>query len=238
MDLAGQSSRHSARGRFYWIMSLILAAIVIFGFSHTVPADFSPPGLPVLLQLHGLIFGCWVLLFIVQPVLIARGSLRRHRQLGRLGGCLVVAMLALGTYAILFALWVDATPFFYPHGLFIVRGFLGLALFGGLTAAAIINRRRADWHKRLMLCASIVVIVPGLERALPVPIMGPNWPFVVDAVVDLLALVGPAVDWATRRRIHPAYFWGVGAIVCGQILTDLIAPSPIATTLLRLVGAH
>jgi hypothetical protein len=89
-----------------------------------------------------------------------------------------------------------------------------------------------------MLCASIAVIVPGIERALPIPLLGAAWPYAADATIDLLALAGPANDLLTRGRIHPACLWGIGAIVAGQLIVDLLAPSPIATILLHLVGAH
>ncbi len=218
-------------------MSLVLAAVAVFGFSHTVPMDLAPPGLPALLILHATLFVAWVLLFIAQPMLITRGSITLHRRVGWAGLALGCAMVILGAAAILFALWHKTLPFFYPPGLFIVRGFVGLGLFAALLAAAIVQRRRPDWHKRLMLCAAIVIVTPGLERALPLPVFGAFWPFVADAVLDLIALAGPAVDLVRTRRIHPAYLCGVGAIVGGQAGVDIVWPTPIADALLRLVGA-
>ncbi len=223
---------------FYLVMSLVLAAIVVFGFSHTVPFDLAPPGLPPLLIAHAAIFVAWVLLFVAQPALIVRRSVATHRKLGWVGAGLACAMILLGTGAILFALWNNTLPFFYPPGLFLVRGFVGLALFAGLLASAILLRRHADWHKRLILCAAIVIVTPGLERAMPVPLFGRNWPFVVDGVLDLIALAGPALDLIRIKRIHPAYLCGVGAIITGQAVVDIVSPSPLAGTLLRAVGAH
>jgi hypothetical protein len=72
---------------------------------------------------------------------------------------------------------------------------------------------------------------------MPIPLLGPYWFVVVDAVVDLIALAGPAVDLVYRRRVHPAYVSGVGAIVLGQVIVDVLAPSPVATALLHAVGA-
>ena len=223
---------------FYLIMSVVLAGIVVFGFSHTIPFDLAPPGLPLLLVLHAAIFGAWVLLFIAQPVLVARRSVSVHRTLGWVGVALACAMILLGGSAILFALRNNTLPPFYPPGLFIVRGVVGLALFAGLLAAAIRLRRRIEWHRRLMLCAAITVVAPGLERALPLPLFGTAWPFVADGVLDLIALIGPASDLLVRRRIHPAYVWGVGTIVAGQAIVDLVAPSPVAVVMLRLAGAR
>ncbi len=221
---------------FYLVMSLVLAAIVTYGFSHTVPGDFADPGLPPLLWLHAAVFVAWVLLFVAQPSFVARGSIALHRRLGWIGAGLAAAMVAMGGMAILFALRADTIPPFYPHGLFLTRGVIGLAVFAGLVAAGVAQRRRAEWHKRLMLCAAIVVILPGLERALPIPLIGPAWPFVVDGLAVLIALAGPACDLVVRRRIHPAYLWGVGTIVAGQGLVDALAPSPLATSALRMLG--
>ena len=224
--------------RFYLVMALVLTAIVAFGFSHTIPGDLASPGFPPFLVVHGVVFATWMLLFIAQPALVSRGALGLHRRLGWFGAGLAVAMVALAAGAILAALFADHVPPFYPHGLFLARGFFGLLVFAGLVIAGIVQRRRAEWHKRLMLCASIVVIAPGLERALPIPDMGPNWPYIADGLILALAAAGPIVDLVTRRRIHPAYVWGVGAILSGQIAVDLIAASPLAPTLLHLIGAH
>jgi hypothetical protein len=186
---------------------------------------------------HRLLFIAWMVLFIVQPALIASRNVALHRRLGWLGLFLAVAMVGLGCAAILFALRNGTLPPFYPPGLFLIRGILCLAGFAGLVAAAIAQRRRAEWHKRLILCASIIVITPGLERALPVLFLGPHWYVIVDFVTLTIALIGPAVDLASRRRIHPAYMFGIGTILLVQVVTDILSPTPVATFLLRAVGA-
>lgn len=223
---------------FYLVMSIVLAVIVTFGFSHTVPSDFVAPGLPPLLQLHAIVFVTWMLLFVAQPSFVMRGSIALHRKLGWFGAGLAVLMVIMGGTAMLLGLWADAVPPFYPHGLFLVRGVVGLAVFAGLVAAGVVRRRQGEWHKRLMLCATIQVIVPGLERALPIPALGTNWPFAADAFTVLLALAGPLCDLIVRRRIHPAYYWGVGAIVAGQFLVDVLAPTEFAAAFLHLLGTH
>jgi len=227
-----QSRSAQATGKlFYLVMSFLLAAITIFGFSHTVPMDLAPPGLPILLKCHAAIFATWVLLFIAQPSLIVSGNTAMHRRLGWLGLALAAAMVGIGTAALLFALRSNSLPPFYPPGLFIIRGIAGLTGFAALIAAAIHHRRRPEWHKRLMLCAAIIIIVPGLERSLPVPLFGPHWYVYVDAVVVAIALLGPATDFLTTRRLHPAYLYGVGTILLIQAITDLLSPTPFAAAL-------
>jgi hypothetical protein len=222
----------------YVIMSIVLLGLVVFGFSHTFPGDFSTPGFPVFLAVHGAVFAAWIVLFVAQPMLVVTGNTRIHRKLGWLGLAIAIAMVGLGEYAVLFGLWSGQLPPFYPHGLFLIRGTIGLVTFFGLVIAAIVNRRKPQWHKRLLLCATVVVTLPALERSLPIPAFGAGWPLVVDSIADTILLIGPITDLVARRRVHPAFVVGVCAVVLGQATTDLLAPSPIATALLHALGTH
>ncbi len=224
-------------GVFYLAMSVLLAGLAVAGFSRTVPGDFRAPGLPWLLWLHAAVFGAWLILSVAQPVLVRHGSRRLHRRLGWAGVVLACAMVGLGAAAVLLALRAGAVPPFYPHGLFLMRGAIGLLLFAGLVAGGAASRRRAGWHKRLMLCASLVVVLPGLERAMPLQLFGSRWPFAVDGVLDTIALAGPAADLIARGRVHPAYLWASGCIVAGQIAVYMLATSAAAAGLLTAVGA-
>ncbi len=232
-----QSSGAAVMQPFYLVMSLILAAIVVFGFSHTVPNDLRPPGLPLILKLHAAIFVIWVMLFVAQPTLVRAGSVTLHRRLGIAGAALAMAMVALGTAAVLFALHAHTLPPFYAPGLFLVRNTCSLAVFSGLVIAAILARRHREWHKRLILCAAIVIAAPGLERSFPVFKFGPHWYLFIDALTISIALFGPIVDLVARRRIHPAYLFGVGAILSGQAITDLVSPAAFLVPVLRALGA-
>jgi len=53
--------RPRAVGRsFYLIMSLLMAAVIVGGFSQTVPGDFrASHGFPLLMQIHGAVFTLW-----------------------------------------------------------------------------------------------------------------------------------------------------------------------------------
>ena len=133
--------------RFYLIMSLAMAAVFVAGFSTTVPGDFAPsPGLPLLLHVHGAVFTCWVLVFVAQPALVARGSLALHRKVGMIGAGLAVAMIVMGLAATLFSVRIDRVPPFFPPAIFLVMNTIGILVFGGLVAAGVALRRKAEWH--------------------------------------------------------------------------------------------
>lgn len=88
--------------RFYLFMALAMTAVIVGGFSQTVPNDFlTTPGLPLLLHVHGMVFTCWVLLFVAQPAFVANGSMALHRKLGWVGAGLAAAMVVMGIAATL-----------------------------------------------------------------------------------------------------------------------------------------
>lgn len=223
---AGRAPAEVGR-RFYLAMALVMAAVFVAGFSQTVPGDFAPtPGLPLLLHIHGAVFTCWVVLFIAQPSLVVAGDVRRHMQLGIAGAVLAGAMVVMGLAATLFSISHHRVPSFFPPGIFLVMNSLGIVVFGALVAAAVALRRRPEWHKRLMLCATASILGPGLGRFLPMDAFGPVAPLVLFAVNDLILLAGPAADLVVRRRLHPAYYWGVAAVVLTQVLIGPLAFSP------------
>jgi hypothetical protein len=73
---------------------------------------------------------------------------------------------------------------------------------------------------------------------MPLFLFGTNWPFLVDSTIDLIAFAGPVFDLIERRRIHPAYFWGIGGIVLGQLVVYALASSGVGTAMLHAVGSN
>jgi hypothetical protein len=50
--------------------------------------------------------------------------------------------------------------------------------------------------------------------------------------------VGMGFDLITRRRIHPAYFWGAAAMVVLAVGTPFLGFSPLFVALAHLVEPH
>lgn len=225
-----------AYGRFYLIMSLAMAAVFVAGFSSTVPGDFAPsPGLPLLLHVHGAVFTTWVLVFVAQPAFIARGSLALHRKIGVFGAGLAALMVVMAVAATLYSVRFKMVPPFFPPSIFLGMNLIDAVEFAGLVAAGVALRRNADWHKRLMLCATISILGPGLGRLLPMPLLGPAGPPVLFGVIVLFAFAGPVMDLIVRKRIHPAYYWGVGVILLSIALIGPVSFSPPNQALLKML---
>jgi hypothetical protein len=100
-----------------------------------------------------------------------------------------------------------------------------LLLFSTFVTAALSLRRRADYHKRLMVLSCLSILPPGIDR-LPL-----NFIHIADRLTlfglnDLCIVICAAYDAFKNRRLHPAWVWG-GAIFVGlQILTLMMRDTP------------
>jgi len=221
-------------GPFFRIMAVVVALVVVAGFGPSYAASLPSPGLPVWVHLHGAVMTAWIVLFAVQAWLVGRRDLALHRRLGTLSVGLVVVMVPLGLLTNAMAVHRGATPPFFTPAMMMAADGLDLTLFVGLFTAAILLRRQGAWHKRLMLCATVLLTWPALARLAPLRSLGLE--MIIPASITLLillALVGPAHDLITRRRVHPAYVWGVGLILLAQPLHSLIAATPLVQDLAR-----
>lgn len=137
--------------------------------------------------------------------------------------------------ATFFAIRYHFVPSFFPPTIFLVMNSLGIVVFGALVAAGVVQRHRPEWHKRLMLSATVSILGPGLGRFLPMDSFGAFAPLVMFGVICGFAFAGPIADLVVSRRIHPAYFWSVGAILLSNLLIPPLAFSPPAQAALHLL---
>ncbi|MBL8913611.1 MAG: hypothetical protein JNM17_23120 [Archangium sp.] len=195
--------------RFFTVMSLVASVIIVAGFGGTYGARLAAGHtVPVVIHLHALAFSAWLVLFVTQAVLAARGRLALHRRLGWLATALAGTMLVLGVAAAVSAGRHGhrglAGAEFESAGAFTLFSVLAVLAFFTLTAAALWFRAYPQAHKRLMLMSLLgALLPPGLSRLLSL-MQCLEW---LGGVATLFLLVGPAWDLATRQRIHVAYVW-------------------------------
>lgn len=149
-------------------------ALAILGFAKTFTlrsvwlAHAEP--LPAHLVVHGVALTAWFTLLFVQLVLMTKGRRRLHRWLGWAGA--VVAASVVGSTGVatfhLIPRHLAAGETMAEHGRHlsgVVWGNLSqLAVFAGLFAWALVWRRRPLAHIRLMLIASLTLLLPALSR--------------------------------------------------------------------------
>jgi hypothetical protein len=237
--IGGSASKVSSRWFYAW-MALTCLVIAVLGF---MPTYFSPmvQGMPIgppILHVHGVIFFGWTLLFCVQTWLVASGQTLKHRDWGLLG-----VAWATGMVFIVFATMTvriseaDAAGFGDVARDFAWVTTAGIIFFAVVFALGVVNVRRPDMHKRLMLISTVSLLEAPIARwfivfgAPPVaPGEVPPPPPVIVAlppglVADLLIIVAMLYDWRTRGRPHPVYLVG-GAVLLVMQLTRV----PLAET--------
>ena len=230
-----------ADNRFYGRTALILALLALVSF-----VQFSLRGMtditqmPLSTHFHAVVMTLWLALYVTQGWLAAAGNMRWHRPLGWFGAALAVAIVIEGFNIGVTTLSLGRVPPFFDQPYFLALTICQSIAFGGLVAAAIINRKRTDWHRRFMLIVMIVLLEPVLGRLLPLPFMG-TWFVWVQLAIQLGVLwLAMLHDKRTRGAIHPALAWGLGALIINfaaiQILSRIGAFREYAMGLLPAVA--
>ncbi len=213
-------------GATFLAAAAVIIAVVVGGFARTYffrPLFPDQEPLTSLVWAHGLLMTGWIALFVTQIILVARGHIEWHRRLGRLGAVLllVIAIVAIPMVLIAARLGGDHMPGPAQPALASVLGFL--ITFLGLAAAALLLRRRPDFHKRLMLVATVVAMEAGTSR-LPIEYLDSF--FRIHATNDLILLAIVAYDTLKHRRLHPAFAYGTVIVISMQAATEWIAATP------------
>lgn len=212
---------------FWQRMAIGLALFIVFGFLQFALRGFvDPVAAPFWVHLHGVLMLAWLGLLIVQPTLVSQGNFARHRQLGRIGGLLALFITCLGIFTGVASLMLNRFPPFFSPPYFLALTVTESLVFGVMVAWAIRRRRATDWHRRLMIGATIIILEPALGRLLPIPLMGP-W---AEPAVALCQLVVVAIiasyDQRSRGAVHPAT-WAVAAIVIAtRVSISLLSMAP------------
>jgi hypothetical protein len=209
-------------------MAVTVAVIAFVGFTPTYWAPLVAGRLETapIVHLHGLVFTAWTLFFILQTSLVATGRTALHRTTGLIGISLATAMLIVGLAAATHSLVnLNAAGFADPAIPFSIVPITTVIFFAGTVAFAVANVRRPEVHKRLMVLASVVILMAAFARMVRMLAGGtaadgpPPVEFtVVPAIAtDLLIVVAMIHDWRTRGRPHPVYLVGGGLWLVVQL---------------------
>jgi uncharacterized membrane protein YfcA len=134
-------------------------------------------------------------------------------------------MVLVGLVLTPLTLAVGRSPPFFTPPYFLALDWVNIVVFGALFYAAIHNRKRTDWHRRLMLCATICLIAPALGRLIVLSGNTMTAPVLV-ALLLVYVVVAMLFDWANRGRVHAAYVWGAAALGLFAAATELLARVP------------
>jgi hypothetical protein len=213
--------------RLYVAMAVIAAALVFAGFARTFYLNlyFAKLNLSGLRIIHGIVFSCWLILFVVQTSLVSAKRVDLHRKFGVFGAVLATLMVILGTaMGINAAKYGTTNPGLPPPTVFLVVPIFDMVVFAILFASAFYYRRKPDMHKRLMLVATISILPAAIARILF--LFGVQSVLVPAFVLaDVLLLGCILYDSVISRRLHRAWLWGGLLVILSFPLRLMIAPT-------------
>ena len=229
---------------FYVGVGVFAILLAFAGFAPSLidhSRRFAPP--QAMYVTHGITNLAWLLLFLAQATLVARGRVDIHRRLGWVGPAIAAAMMFLS-----FAIVIDGA--FRPSDLSgdVARLFLRpgtaplteaetiagiwgpigvLLVFVILVALGLWFRHRAELHKRFMVFAlvplayeSLLHLSGYLVGRVPVSADGLLGFFLVGTML-LLASV-PIYEKVSKGRVHPASIWIPVAILVWSVFSNAV----------------
>ena len=205
---------------FFPAMGLVILAVVVLGFAQTYFfAGMLRAQLPsTLVHIHGALFLSWIFLVTIQPFLVALGKLKWHRTLGIFGVILPPLLVIFGVLTLFAFVRRSGTDADVAPELILTGDLEELALFFVLTSWALLVRRQASSHKRLMMMGTFAMLGPAIARW-PIP-FSPLGTICIQLGLPLLIVL---YDLWSSRRIHRST-----AIAYAMILISLLAVLPVS----------
>ena len=205
------------------VAAIVLAALLaLIGFwptyfGHLLRGTVDEP---LLTHAHAVVQVVWLALFGAQVALAATGRLSQHKRLGAwvMGYAVVVAVVGVAVAFETAGRQVAAGDI--ARGQRFLFNFLReVAFFSAFVAAGWAFRSKPQVHKRLMVVAVTMVVVPaiGRMRFLGTP------PSLGDFMLvwPLPVYVAMVHDYVTKRLVHPAYVVGVLAMLAERLVLPL-----------------
>jgi hypothetical protein len=212
-------SRPSVRVRwiekyFYPCMSLLIAAVVLYGFSGTVGRKLihANPRRPALVWVHAIVFSSWVAFYILQSALVRIRKVKLHRTLGWVGAALGTSMVVIGFWIAVVMARFDTIQLHRPNrDAFLIVPLFDIVTFAVFLGLAILWRAHPERHRRLMLIATCALTGAAFGRMSMFHTV-----LAFYGAVDGLILLGVLRDLAVSRRIHTVYVIAIPLLMAAQ----------------------
>jgi hypothetical protein len=210
----------------YVFTAALFVVVVLVGFvpdsiakMEAVRAGTRPP-FPMILHVHAVLMGVWLMLLLAQTTLMATHRANFHKQLGIAAFVLAPALVIVGVILVPTMRLEMANAIL--HGppevaerlrpaldrtlnimLVQIRIGVAFALLIGLGLWA--RRQHSALHKRLMILGTVSTLPAALDRITWLPSSLPDDPLTTSLYP--LALIAPMFAWDLFRlkKVHPAY---------------------------------
>ena len=183
---------------FYFWYSLALLVFVVAAFSIRAMLDTERlPPLNLALVSHTITCLLWLTYVPAQAFLVTSRRFRNHRTLGWWSMPLALLVLLTGVAISFSFLGRIGDRAFFPF----FAGIVNFFLFSAFYSLGVARRRDADFHKHMMLYASVSLVLPAINRLifsfdLPRAIAPVGWVLLFTAV--------PIYDLLKNRKVASA----------------------------------
>jgi hypothetical protein len=232
--LSGTPRAHSVDRWIFVAMAVWFIGIVLTGF---IPDSMMKLGMiragarapfPIVLHVHAVLMGSFLLLLLAQTVMVATGRCALHKQVGVAAFVLVPGLVVVGLIlapTIYYQAWGGAhfgppevrgalapvIPLLENILLLQINAGLLFALF--MTIALKARAAHSGLHKRMVFLATAVPLGAAIDRMWWLPSSMPASPWATHAYV--LGALSPLFIWDVVRhqRVHQAYWLFLGIYV-------------------------
>ena len=245
--LSGTPRAHAIDRWIFVFMAAWFILIVLVGFIPdsigkvaAVQAGQRPP-FPMVLHMHAVVMGTFLLLLLAQTVMVATGRCGLHKQLGVAAFVLVPVLVLVGIVlapTMYYQTWnalQNAPPAAraqLQQVLSIRENILLLQISAGVLFGIFVTialRARAGnsgLHKRMMFLATAVPLAASIDRMWWLPSSFPANPWTTDAYIMLA--VSPMFVWdlVRNRSVHEAYRIWLAIYIPVVLLVDVLWDKP------------
>jgi hypothetical protein len=224
-----EATRTALRSRYFFVgMAILFPIIAVIGFAPSYQAMSAGTMSPHwVVHIHGALMTSWLLLFLTQSILAAKGNFKFHRKLGLtavvLGVLVWLAMASVSAHALI-ANHPPKEDFFFD---LLLMEFYAMATFGLFFTWGILARKKdSAAHKRLLMLATLVILQAAIDRIHWLPMLGIGYPHVFFIYLDTLLIPLLIYDYITLKRIHKITWIGSAFIIAVQLTVSALYGSP------------
>jgi hypothetical protein len=230
--LSGTPRAHAIDRWIFVFMALWFIALVLTGF---IPDSIMKIGLvrtgqrppfPLVMHMHAVLMGSFLLLLLAQTWLMATGRRQYHMQLGMAAFVLAPALVIVGfilaptmyyqTRDLLQTAPPGALREKLQKGLLVSENIKLVQIYAGVLfsifLAVGLRARKTDpsLHKRMMILATAMPLPAGIDRIQWIPSSLPGSP--LTPILYTMVAVSPMFAWDVirNRRVHRAYLIWLG----------------------------
>jgi hypothetical protein len=231
-DVLSGTPRTNAIDR--WIFVFMAAWFIVITLTGFIPDSIMKIGLvrtgerppfPLVMHMHAVLMGSFLLLLLAQTTLMATGRRQYHMQLGLLAFVLAPALVIVGfilaptMYHQIWDTLQSAPPgareklqkgLLVSENIKLVQMRIGILFSLFLIIGLRARRMDAGLHKRMMILATAIPLPAGIDRIDWLPATLPESP--LSTMLGPIVAVSPMFVWDVirNRSVHRAYWIWLG----------------------------